>query len=389
MINHDKNKHQCIAVAVSGGADSLYALIKLKEKYHNVIAIHGIFLNYNSEFNAVFKHIEQKDNSFILDKNNSWQFENNNVIMGLSQICDLLEIPLHIIQLNHIFLDTVIKPFIESYAKGNTPNPCVDCNVNMKFGELWEYSQKFKAHKIATGHYASMHKHAIYGKCLQQSHDHKKDQSYFLSLVPINTLKSAIFPLNNTLKHEAIDYLDKLGIQIPAPKESQDICFIPHELQHDYRPYIEEQAQKYGIELGKYGEISLREGQILGQHRGLWNYTEGQRRGLGISWHEPLYVCHKDTANNKLILGNKDQCLIQQCFTEQANLLVQPELWPKNLLVRIRYRQSNLPAKVSIIANSLHIYFEQKQQSSASGQIAAVYDNDNILLAAARIKKCI
>lgn len=390
IIKHEQSKHQCIAVAVSGGADSLYALIKLKEKYNDIIAIHGIFLNqdkHKSKSNV--QDIIQKNSNYILDKNNNWQGADNAIITGLAHICKLLEIPLHIVNLEHSFLNTIIKPFIKNYAKGSTPNPCIDCNVNIKFGELYTYAQRFKANKIATGHYANIYEHAIYGTCLQQGHDSKKDQSYFLSLVPLNLLKSAIFPLANILKHDVINCLNKLEIQIPAPKESQDICFIPQELQQNYRPYIEEQAQKYGIELGKQGEITLHDGQILGQHQGLWHYTQGQRKGVGISWHEPLYVCHKDIESNKLILGNKNQCLIQQCFTEHVNILVPPKLWPKNLFARIRYRQSNLPAQIEIINNTLHIAFTQKQLASAPGQIAAVYDADNILLAAARIKQCL
>lgn len=390
ITKNDNNKHPCIAIAVSGGVDSLYALIKLKEKYQNVIAMHGIFLNNaNDKSKHTLEQLKQENHSLILDKKNKVQYEDNEIITGLALICEQFNIPLHIINLSHIFSNTVIQPFVKSYAKGRTPNPCIDCNINIKFGELWKYAQELKANCIATGHYASIYEHHIYGSCLQQGHDCTKDQSYFLSLVPLKTLKSAIFPLGNTLKNDAIAYLKRLGIQIPSPKESQDICFIPKELQQDYRTYIKEQARKYNIELGKSGNVILNDGKKLGQHQGLWNYTEGQRKGLGISWHEPLYVCHKDIDRNNLILGNKNQCLIQKCITEQANILVPTRLWPERLFARIRYRQSNLPAQVQIIDNALHIDFEQKQQLSAPDQVAAIYDTDNVLLAAARIIKCL
>ncbi len=357
----------CIAVAVSGGADSLYALVHFHEQGHDVIALHGLFL-------------AEKDT-------------NTSAIEALEKLCAQRQIPLRIINFRQDFSQRVIAPFIEAYAKGRTPNPCALCNKQIKFGLLMDAALQEGAEFFATGHYAGLHpKPAPTQSPLIKGQDIRKDQSYFLSLVPRERFAKVLFPLAHTQKADNIRSLQERGIAIPVAQESQEICFIPADA---YREFLLEHSPKYHITLGKGGKIFIKEdGQEIllpkkfgGEHAGLWQYTEGQRRGLGVAWKEPLYVCAKDSARNALILGNKEQATLQGCITAQANFLVQPELWPQEVRVRVRYRQQEVPATVDMKEGKLHIHFASPQSPTAPGQIAAIYDTQGAILAGAVIEE--
>ncbi len=360
-----------IAVAVSGGADSLYALVHLYEQGHDILALHGLFL-------------PEKDT-------------NSTALAALEKLCAERGIALHIVDFRQEFSQRVIAPFVKAYAEGRTPNPCALCNKQVKFGLLMDKAFELGAEYFATGHYAALHPDT--GKSLAPQHsplikgqDIRKDQSYFLSLVPRKRFEKILFPLAKTQKNENIHFLQAQGINIPIAKESQEICFVPADA---YREFLLARSKDYGIKLGKGGQIFIKEdGQEIllpkkfgGAHAGLWQYTEGQRRGLGVAWKEPLYVCAKDSARNALILGNKAEATLVGCVTGQANFLVDPKHWPQDILVRVRYRQQEVPAKISIQDERLHIHFATAQSPTAPGQIAAVYDATGSILAGASIEE--
>lgn len=354
-----------VAVAVSGGADSLYALARLSQQYPKVMALHGLFLPP-----------ERPDSpSSASDPQ-----------YALRTACDQLGVALHVVDLRAAFDAAVVRPFLQAYLDGHTPNPCAHCNARIKFGALWKAAKALGADALATGHYAALEQHPRYGYSLRQGSDSSKDQSYFLSLVNKNSLQHALFPLAHQHKAAAIAYVHSLGLSVPMPKESQDICFVPHHLQDGYRTFMQSQALQRGLHLGTEGPMRLPDGRTVGRHQGLWQYTQGQRRGLGVAHSEPLYVTGKDIANNTLLLGARADCLMRSCQTAPANLLVDPALWPDQVQVRVRYRQNNAPATVHVQADqSLHIHCEEKQQASASGQIAAIYDAEGFVLAGAVI----
>lgn len=362
----------CVAVAVSGGADSLYALAQLSREYR-VIALHGLFWPPKPD------NMGTPASEFSVE-------DALPHMPDLRQACDLLGVELHVVDLRAAFDAAVVLPFIEAYRQGHTPNPCAHCNAHIKFGALWEAAQALGADALATGHYAALELHPVYGTALRQGQDNSKDQSYFLSLVPKDRLQRALFPLARQHKAEAIAALQTLGLRVPLPKESQDICFVPQELQGGYRSFLRSQAAQRGLKLSGSGPMRLPDGTIAGRHQGLWHYTQGQRRGLGVAYAEALYVTGKDIKTNTLLIGTKDDCLMRQCHTRRANLLVPPALWPENLYVRVRYRQHNAPAKVEVQPdNSLHIHFHTPQQASTSGQVATLYDSQGFVLAGAVI----
>ena len=300
-----------IAVAVSGGADSLYAMASLQREYPGqVIAFHAL----------------QKETS-----------PEDDPVPGLEASCRSLGVPLHILDLQEAFFRQIVRPFAESYAHGETPNPCVRCNALVKFGLWMDEARKLGADRLATGHYVSLAEHPRYGMALHQGADEAKDQSYFLALTPINRLKNAVFPLARVRKTEVRAALAEWGLSVPLPRESQEICFVPDD---DYRAFL----KGIGVRLPAGGPMVLLDGHVVGRHGGLWQYTEGQRRGLGVSWTEPLYVIGKDRSRNALLLGTADELPVNACAAGELNFLVPPELWPHELRVRTRYRQKAVPS---------------------------------------------
>lgn len=377
--HRDLLQASCVAVAVSGGADSLYALTQMRQQARKVIAVHGLFLPPSCTPNSTPNCTPNcaHDTAAPLQ---------SPAVQGLQAACAHLGVELHVLDFRAAFDAAVVAPFMHAYLSGNTPNPCAHCNAHIKFGALWDAARTIGADALSTGHYAALVPHPVYGLALQQGQDSTKDQSYFLSLVPLEALRHAIFPLARERKSEAIAFLQQQGLTIPLPKESQDICFIPSSLDKGYRTFMHDQAAQRGLSLGNHGPMCLRDGRVVGEHKGLWQYTQGQRKGLGVAHSEPLYVIAKDSLSNTLLLGPKDECAMQACSTERANLLVAPELWPREVLVRVRYRQTNAPATVDIQADtSLHIRFAEQQQLSATGQIATVYDAEGYVLAGAVI----
>ena len=164
---------------------------------------------------------------------------------------------------------------------------------------------------------------------LHQGADEAKDQSYFLALTPISRLKNAVFPLARVRKSEVRAALAEWGLSVPLPRESQEICFVPDD---DYRAF----RKGSGVRLPAGGPRGLLDGHVVGRHGGRWQYTEGQRRGLGVSWTEPLYVIGKDRSRNALLLGTADELPVNACAAGELNFLVPQELWPHELRVRTR-----------------------------------------------------
>ena len=346
-----------LAVAVSGGVDSLYALASLKKGAatgREVLALHGLFLPP------------------ALSRGKP------DPLPALHHACDQLGIPLHVVDLRAAFEQHVMAPFVAAYAAGRTPNPCALCNARIKFGLLLDAALKLGAQCLATGHYAQMHAHPHYGQVLTQGQDSAKDQSYFLSLVPRERLARAFFPLARVTKAQAVAAVAAWGLTVPLPGESQEICFVPED---QYRPFVQAQAHDRGLALSGPGPMLLGT-QVLGQHQGLWQYTEGQRKGLGIAHAEPLYVLAKDHAHNALVLGIKEDLAVREYAVQEINALVPRELWPPTVLARVRYRQKAALAEVEWQDTAcLRLRFHQPQSPTAPGQVAALYDADGVVLA--------
>jgi len=371
-----------VAVAVSGGVDSLCALVMLRTAGFNVLALHGLFLPDGS----------------------------NDAPAGLAEACAKLDVPLHVVNLRAEFEREVLTPFAAAYAQGRTPNPCAYCNRAIKFGVLLDAALALGAAKLATGHYARLVPgpdappsassdagDANYPPLLAAAADAAKDQSYFLSLVPRQRLARAIFPLYGQTKERTRAIVAAAGLIVPLPSESQDICFAPPVAQpgmsaaEAYRPFLERHWQAAGTRAPGPGPVLLRDAQgnqrEIARHKGLWRYTEGQRKGLGIAHTEPLFVLAKDSAANTLVVGARALLGIRTCLTGAANIALPQQLWPAKLLVRLRHRQRPCPACVQVEGDRLRIVLDEPQFPTAPGQVAAVYDAEGHVLAAGVVEE--
>ena len=337
------------AVAVSGGRDSLYALARLKEQGLSLLALHARMLPADLVPTGYEAMLER-----------------------LAAACAVLDIPLHVADCTERFAEAVITPFIHAYAGGKTPNPCAVCNARIKFGLLLDIARELGASSLATGHYA--HLVALPdGPALFTGGDAAKDQSYFLSLVSREQLAHALFPLASTTKTNVAPYLASRGLAVPIPGESQEICFVPED---NYRAFIQGRADRLGLALSGPGPVALPDGRIIGEHKGLWRYTEGQRKGLGIAWSEPLYVLAKNTAANTLLVGAAANRAGKTIMAGSVNYLVPPDQWPEEVLMRTRYRQTPKRGKAEHADGVLYLHEDTPDGPHAAGQLATIYTPD-------------
>lgn len=333
-------------MALSGGMDSLASLLMLHSSGHDLIAFHARFF-------------PQKDKDTELK---------------LKSICNDLGLSLHILDLSQEFEKLVIRPFLYAYTSGLTPNPCALCNRKIKFGLIFDHVKSLGAEYLSTGHYAKVLHHNS-APSLWRGMDSNKDQSYFLSLVPPEILGKTVFPLYQTTKTHAARYLRQKGFSPPIRKESNEICFI----ENDYRSFIRSRLPTMPEQTGLIKNV---QGRVLGTHQGLWHYTQGQRRGLGIAHEHPLYVTGKDIKNNTLIVGSKEDTFTSTCKARKLNIHVDPDLWPGEVFVQTRYRQKAGQALVEFGQDLMKIKFYNPQEIPAPGQVAAVYSGQGQVLAA-------
>lgn len=347
---------RCVAAAVSGGVDSLCALLLLRRAGCDVLALHGLFTP------------DARGDSPAVGR--------------LREACASLGVPLHVLDARDAFRRAVMEPFAAAWAAGLTPNPCAACNRGIKFGILWDAARRLGADSLATGHYVRLVVAEEDGEPLPAAAaDAGRDQGYFLALVPRDRLRNVILPLADLGKTAVRALVADAGLEVPIPAESREICFIPPE-EDAYRDFLVRRWREAGIRPPDGGDIVLEEdGRILGRHGGLWRHTPGQRRGLGVAWSEPLYVLEKDIARNRLLVGPKSRLGMASCTAGEANILLDPAFWPERTLVRTRYRQTPLPARTRLEDGRLRIVFDAPSPPSAHGQIAVIHDSRGRILA--------
>ncbi len=340
-----------IAVALSGGSDSLLSLGLLQQAGHAVLGLHAHFLPPDEKRRALAEAIAAQ--------------------------CAHLGVPFTAVDLSREFAARVIAPFIAAYAAGKTPNPCAACNRDMKFGLLLETAHSLGAARLATGHYARLEE-VDGGPALFRGADASRDQSYFLSLVAKDALSRVVFPLAGRKKADNPAALASLGLAPPLPRESREVCFVPGD---DYRAYL----TASGATLSGPGPILLPDGKRLGSHQGLWRHTIGQRKGLGIGWREPLYVLAKDTARNALRVGPESLLHTHGCRAAAPNCLVPPDRWPETVLAQTCYRMRPRPARATVADGVLAVVFDEPVTRATPGQVAALYDARGRVLAGATV----
>ena len=289
------------------------------------------------------------------------------------QVCALLGIPFHVIDLRDAFYERVVAQFAAGYADGQTPNPCVLCNRHIKFGALLDWARDQGAAYLATGHYARR-RHVDGRYQLLRGLDRGKDQAYFLYVLDQRALSHVLFPLGALAKREVRQIARQAGLGAAERPESQDICFVPD---GDYRGFL----TRYGAGTIQPGPIYDTTGKERGTHQGLPFYTVGQRKGLGIAAPEPLYVLQIDTMANSLIVGTAAELGHSRLIAQEPSFVSgQFPQEPLQVTARIRSRARQVPATVSPRdATSLWVDFDQPLRDITPGQ-AVVFYRDQVVL---------
>jgi len=285
-----------------------------------------------------------------------------------------LGIPFHVIDLSEDFAAFVIGRFIKAYREGRTPNPCVDCNKNIKFGKFPEKAREFGMDVVVTGHYARIDRGADGRFLLKKGADRVKDQSYVLYGLTQEQLAKVLFPLGGLSKQEVRDLALTAGFENADKRESQDICFVPG---GDYAGFITD----YTGETLPKGRFIDENGNDLGENRGLACYTIGQRRGLGLAMPHPVYVLDIKPQDNTVVVGGSELLYTKTLRAADINLIAADKLEnPIRARVKIRYRQPEQPATVRQIGeDALLIEFDEPQRAITKGQAAVVYDGDIVI----------
>lgn len=326
-----------VLIGMSGGVDSSVAAYLLKKEGYEVV---GLTMS-------------------LFPK------ENDTSIIDAKQVCQKLNIEHYIVDYTKEFSNKVIKNFIENYQNAKTPNPCIECNKYFKFGLMWQKAQELNCDYIATGHYAAIKDNKL---CRIDS---PKDQSYFLYKIDKSILPHILFPLNKYINKDEIRKIaEEQNLCVYNKKDSQDICFIPH---NDYTSFLEQNLDN----LPNKGDF-IYHGKVIGQHKGLIYYTIGQRKGLGISYLHPLYVISLNKENNQVILGDEEELYTKIVNITDINILV--DKLPSKAQAKIRYKSKLTSCNIEIIDNNnLRIIFDEPVKSVTPGQSLVLYDNDIVL----------
>ena len=343
-----------IAVAMSGGVDSSVSALILKEKGYEVI---GVTLRFHSEecrsglsHNVCCSPQDVRDAAFVSQQ---------------------LGIPHITLSWEEIFRERVIKYFVDEYLSGRTPNPCAVCNREVKTAFLADYLKKVAdIDRLATGHHAIIGEHPQYGKVIRRGKDQKKDQSYFLSLIPQKSFENLEFPIGSMTKEEIRTIARKRGLRVAEKRDSQEVCFLMGMTPGEFIERLRGE---------KKGDIVTKDGAVLGTHRGIFNFTIGQRRGLGISAGKPLYVLDLDPEGNRVIVGEEEFLYSEGLRVKAINFHVPPERWNRTF-AQIRYRSRPVGVKDIVReGDGYRIIFEERVRGITPGQVIAFYDGDVLL----------
>ncbi len=305
-------------------------------------------------------------------------------ISDAQAICGQLDIPYYVQNCLPEFREQIIKPFVQEYLCGRTPNPCVICNCAVKWKKLLEAADAMQADFIATGHYASVVQMPAGRLTVQKGAYSQKDQSYMLYRLTQEQLARTMMPLGRLSKAEVRELAKYAGISVADKPDSQEICFVPD---GEYADFIEGNAEQA---LPPDGDFTDESGAVLGRHHGIYRYTVGQRRGLGIAAGKPAYVQKIDAASNRIVLGDAAALLTHEVYCHNLCFMGIPEMKPGEQFAaeaKIRYHH---PAQAAVCEMQEHgilrIRFQEPVRAAAPGQSAVVYDNAGHVLCGGMIR---
>lgn len=343
-------------MALSGGVDSSLAAALLQEQGFEIIGI------------TIKGWMPQG----LTEEVNPKACCSQEAIDGARGVAQQLGFPFYVLNMQQQFFDTVVAPFVAGYLRGITPNPCLLCNRHIRFNLLYQKARELECHYVATGHYAQI---KYYDGCfhLWRGIDSRKDQSYMLYSATQENLAMTLYPLGEMEKSQVRREAAQRGLRTATRSESQDICFVP---QGDYASLVTE----LGVDIPPAGLIKHLDGTILGEHRGLHHYTIGQRRGLALTWREPLYVVAIEAQKNTLLVA-------EERFLWRDSLIANQISWinpvPEELEAEAKIRYGAKPAAAQLSrlpgGDAYLVHFQERQRAITPGQGVVFYRGEEVL----------
>jgi tRNA-specific 2-thiouridylase len=358
-----------IAVAMSGGVDSSTVAAMLRAAGHNVVGLTMQLWNQRRLAGHEGMPESVQGRCCSLDD-----------VYDARRVAETIGIPYYVVNHEERFERDVVRPFVEQYLSGRTPIPCSLCNNHLKFDQLLIVAQQIGADALATGHYARVEFDQALGRwLLKRPTDRSKDQTYFLFGLTQDQLSRTLFPLGRMMKPEVRELARQHGLALAQKADSQEICFVPG---GDYKKFLDAYLAEQGEALpDTAGELVTTDGQVIGEHGGIHNFTVGQRKGLGLATGSPLYVIQIKGDARQVVVGHQEELYTRTLRTHRINLISVEDLQePVRVMVKIRHRHEGAPALIERSGiDEIRVSFDEPQRAVTPGQAAVFYDDEVVV----------
>ncbi|MGA9801511.1 MAG: tRNA 2-thiouridine(34) synthase MnmA [Terriglobales bacterium] len=358
-----------IAVAMSGGVDSSTVAAMLRAEGHNVVGLTMQLWNQRRLAGHEGMPESVQGRCCSLDD-----------VYDARRVAETIGIPYYVVNHEERFERDVVRPFVEQYLSGRTPIPCSLCNNHLKFDQLLIVAQQIGADALATGHYARVEFDDQLGRwLLKRPTDRSKDQTYFLFGLTQAQLSRTLFPLGGMMKPEVRQLAEQHGLALAQKPDSQEICFVPG---GDYKKFLDAYLAEQGESLpDTAGELVTADGEVIGEHGGIHNFTVGQRKGLGVATGSPLYVIQIKGDAHQVVVGSQEELYSGTLRVHRTNLISVEDLRePMRVTVKIRHRHEGAPARIEKSGDDeILVSFDQPQRAVTPGQAAVFYVDDVVV----------